>query len=191
MVALASPTTLTFSTVSVDYLPRSVVRSRSLSWRSTRTLRWLAYANGSVTRSMRTFEDHHRGSTSFDLDTTANAGAYIERQGIDLDEVQAELRGYKLISSIYPQGRLGADAQALVFTVGPRITRTTNPLGRALRPSTKPITSSTTTLRGDTWPSRSNRRTLSRSPSTVMTSTWPCLVDSDLFNSSYYGIQKD
>jgi hypothetical protein len=74
-----------------------------------------------------------------------------------MDEVGAELRGYKLISSIYPQGRLGADAQALVFTVGPPvITRTNDQLG-GLRPSTKPITSSTTTWRGDTWPSRSNK----------------------------------
>jgi hypothetical protein len=40
------------------------------------------------------------------VDTHATAPVYLERTGIDLDEVGAELRQYKLLRSIYPQARV-------------------------------------------------------------------------------------
>jgi len=77
-----------------------------------------SFEEGTITRSFRTFEDFREVESGFDLDTIANTGAYIERTGIDLDEVGAELRGYKLISSIYPQGRIDDEGAPLEFTFG-------------------------------------------------------------------------
>jgi hypothetical protein len=48
----------------------------------------------------------------------ANPAMYLERTGIDLDEVNVDLRGYKHISSIYPQGRLDGDATPMEFSFG-------------------------------------------------------------------------
>jgi hypothetical protein len=50
------------------------------------------------------------------VDTNATAPMYLERQGIDLDEVNADLRGNKQIISIYPQGSVDADAAPLEFS---------------------------------------------------------------------------
>jgi len=75
-------------------------------------------AVGNIPRALRTFEIFEEASSRFDLDPVANAPAYLERTGLDMDELGAELRGYKLISSIYPQGRLDPDSAPLVFTFG-------------------------------------------------------------------------
>jgi hypothetical protein len=40
------------------------------------------------------------------------------RDGIDLDELDAELRGYKIVLGIYPQGRLDPSAQPMSFSFG-------------------------------------------------------------------------
>lgn len=69
-------------------------------------------------RALRTFEAYSEVETGFPLDTAANGMSFLERTGIDLDEIKAELRGYKLISSIYPQGRLNNATQAIQFTFG-------------------------------------------------------------------------
>lgn len=71
-----------------------------------------------ITRGIRTFEAFREVETGFLLDDIANAPAYFERTGIDLDEIGTELRGYKCVSSIYPQGRLDHEAAPLVFTFG-------------------------------------------------------------------------
>lgn len=52
------------------------------------------------------------------VDLNANNGMFLEREGIDLDELGADLRGYKVAVSIYPQGRLENGAQPLQFSVG-------------------------------------------------------------------------
>jgi hypothetical protein len=75
-------------------------------------------ASTSLQAALRTFEPYNESSSTFDLDSPANASAFLLREGVDADELQAELRGYKLISSIYPQGRLDSDAQAIIFTFG-------------------------------------------------------------------------
>jgi hypothetical protein len=47
---------------------------------------------------------------------------YLERDGIDIDELGAELRGYKNLHSLVVQGRLGQDAAPLQFAAAPRTT---------------------------------------------------------------------
>lgn len=76
------------------------------------------YASGAVTRSLRTFEPFREAAAAFNLDIPANGEALLFREGIDCDELGAELRGYKLISSIYPQGRLDSDAMPIIFEFG-------------------------------------------------------------------------
>lgn len=59
------------------------------------------------------------GSTvSFPVDTNATKPRLLERDGIDLDSLNADLRGYKVVSSIFPQGRFGPGAQPLMIAVG-------------------------------------------------------------------------
>jgi hypothetical protein len=71
-----------------------------------------------VTRSLRTFDRFQSVSTVYPLDAYANKGAYLERDNVDLDEIRASLRGYKLVSSIYPQGIIGETAAPLRFSIG-------------------------------------------------------------------------
>jgi hypothetical protein len=69
-------------------------------------------------RIVRSFDAYASVSTVFPIDPAANPGALLERTGLDLDEADAELIGYKLCSCLVPQGRFSADANPLVFTVG-------------------------------------------------------------------------
>lgn len=60
-----------------------------------------------------------QGSTvSFAVDTYATRPRYLERDGIDLDSLNADLRGYKVVSSVWPQARLGEGAEPLQFSMG-------------------------------------------------------------------------
>jgi hypothetical protein len=59
------------------------------------------------------------GSTlSADVDTVATQPALLMRDGMDLDELDANLRGYKVVLGIYPQGRLDPSAAPLSFSFG-------------------------------------------------------------------------
>lgn len=65
------------------------------------------------------FDPYGKGSiVNAPVDTVASTSMYLERVGIDLDEVNVELRGYKWISSIFPQGRLDADSVPFQIAVG-------------------------------------------------------------------------
>jgi hypothetical protein len=65
------------------------------------------------------FDLYGAGSTSsFPVDTAATRPRYLERTGIDLDEIATELRGYKMIRSIFPQARLGQGAAPLMIDAG-------------------------------------------------------------------------
>ena len=57
------------------------------------------------------------GSLSFDLDTEANKSPYLEREGIDLDEM-SPLSGYKVITKIFPQVDTSNSNKQFVFTFG-------------------------------------------------------------------------
>jgi hypothetical protein len=52
------------------------------------------------------------------VDTIATRPGLLQRDGIDLDELDADLRGYKVILAIYPQGRLDPAAAPLSFSLG-------------------------------------------------------------------------
>jgi hypothetical protein len=69
---------------------------------------------------LRTFDLVAAVSTTTSFDADGNGPCYLERRGIDLDELGDELyvRGDKLLSSIWPQGRVDADSEPLTFGVG-------------------------------------------------------------------------
>jgi hypothetical protein len=53
------------------------------------------------------FDVFGQGSVApYPVDVNATAPVYLERTGLDLDELGAELRQYKLLRSIYPQARV-------------------------------------------------------------------------------------
>jgi hypothetical protein len=55
----------------------------------------------------------------YPVDANATAPVYLERTGLDLDELGAELRQYKLLRSIYPQARVDTSGgQSLQIAAG-------------------------------------------------------------------------
>jgi hypothetical protein len=77
------------------------------------------YAASGLTKSVYAFDPSGPLSkVSAAVDTNATIGMFLERDGIDLDNLGADLKGYKVIVSLYPQGRLEPSAQPLQFAVG-------------------------------------------------------------------------
>jgi hypothetical protein len=75
-------------------------------------------ANG-VTNRLYAFDLFGQGSTvAFPVDTAATKPRYLERDGVDLDELNVDLVGYKTVASVYPQARLGAGAVNLMINCG-------------------------------------------------------------------------
>lgn len=75
-------------------------------------------ANG-LTNRLYAFDLFGQGSTvAFPVDVAATKPRYLERDGVDLDELNVDLRGYKTVSSIYPQARMGSGAAPLLINVG-------------------------------------------------------------------------
>ena len=58
------------------------------------------------------------GSLSQPLDTVATAAPFVERTGIDLDEVEIPLSGYKVITKITPQVVTANPSKTFDFTFG-------------------------------------------------------------------------
>lgn len=56
--------------------------------------------------------------TAFPVSTAATMGWTLIRNGIDLDELKADLVGYKVINSIIPQGTLEPGASPIQFSFG-------------------------------------------------------------------------
>lgn len=76
-------------------------------------------ANGITSNKIYVMDLADDGQVSFSYDTEANKPAMLERVGIDLDEAQNELRGYKNISRIYPQAMTkNTDNTTLSFQFG-------------------------------------------------------------------------
>lgn len=113
--------TLTYATVTSTY---SLMGGTYLDQEGSfkRSLIYVGEANAAagVGNTLYAFDQYGEGSTvSFAVDTFATKGAYLERTGIDLDEIpNVDLTGYKLIRSIVPQGRIGDGAAAIEFSFG-------------------------------------------------------------------------
>lgn len=76
-------------------------------------------ADYGVAKSLYAFDPVGPGSTvAYAIDTNATRGWQLIREGIDLDEIGAELRGYKCLDSVYPQARLEAGAEPIEFSFG-------------------------------------------------------------------------
>ncbi len=76
-------------------------------------------ATYNLTETLYAFDLQGPGSAvAFTVDTNATKGWALYRDGIDLDEVGADLKGYKVLNSIYPQGRLEVGAQPITFSFG-------------------------------------------------------------------------
>jgi len=76
-------------------------------------------ATYALTASLYAFDLFGPGSTVvFAVDPNATKPVVLEKTGIDLDALDAELRGYKTISSIYPQARMTPGSSPLVFEMG-------------------------------------------------------------------------
>jgi hypothetical protein len=73
----------------------------------------------SLTESLYAFDPSRPMSqVSSAVDTNATQGSYLARDGIDLDQVGVDLKGYKVCNSIYPQGRFGQGHTPITFAVG-------------------------------------------------------------------------
>jgi len=86
-----------------------------------RTITYVGSSNStySLATSLYAFDVFGQGSTvTYTVDTNANKPRYLERDGIDLDEVGVDLVGYKVCSTIYPQARLGSGAANLMIDAG-------------------------------------------------------------------------
>jgi hypothetical protein len=63
-----------------------------------------------LTPSLYAIDQYGPGSVApYPVDANATAPVQFERVGIDLDELDASLRDYKLISTVYPQARVDTD----------------------------------------------------------------------------------
>jgi hypothetical protein len=87
----------------------------------SRTLLYVGdtYAAAGLTASLYAFDKYGHGSTSaHPVDEVATRPRYLERDGIDLDELDLDLRGYKVVSRVYPQARIDDGAEPIQFTFG-------------------------------------------------------------------------
>lgn len=83
-----------------------------------RNIMFVGITSGALTPKIHTLEAYDTGSTSAPVDTVATTQCFVRRDGVDLDEIQAELRGWKNIIAIYPQGRVYQSGNPLTFTFG-------------------------------------------------------------------------
>lgn len=73
----------------------------------------------SLTASLYAFDLPNTGSlVAYDVDENATGPVTLEKDGLDLDELAAKLRGYKVCTSLYPQATLDVSADPLEFRFG-------------------------------------------------------------------------
>jgi hypothetical protein len=84
-----------------------------------RTLIYVGESGSGLTARVYARDLYGDGSTlSSSVDTVATRPGLLIRDGIDLDELDADLRGYKIVLGVYPQGRLDPSAAPLSFSFG-------------------------------------------------------------------------
>jgi hypothetical protein len=79
---------------------------------------FVGLSSGTLTHKLHVLEAYDTGSTTFAVDTVATKGSFVRRDGIDLDEIEAELRGYKQIVAVYPEGRVYRTGEPLQLQFG-------------------------------------------------------------------------
>jgi hypothetical protein len=75
----------------------------------------------SLTLSLYAFDNQFEGSlVAYDVDENATTGVTLVKEGWDLDELPdvKDFRGYKVVSSVFPQARFESGAAALMFQFG-------------------------------------------------------------------------
>lgn len=70
---------------------------------------------GSLACAVRSFDRSGQSSSNGVIDTVATAPVIIENAGIDLDALPDQLKNYKVISCIYPEGSMELLTDSMVF----------------------------------------------------------------------------
>ena len=68
--------------------------------------------------AVRTFDRYGSPAAAGLEDTVANAPVYITKSSLDLDDLNENLRQYKVVKSMYPEGRLAVNASPIYFSWG-------------------------------------------------------------------------
>ena len=111
LLSYAAATNVSYNTVGGSYLDQEDSLKRLPVY--------VGETTSVLTRGLYAYDLVGQGSVvSFPVDAVASRAAYVERDGIDLDELGAELRGYKVVTSIYPQATLGTNSSPLQFSFG-------------------------------------------------------------------------
>jgi hypothetical protein len=113
-------TSLTYATVTATYdTIGGSYQDQEDGYKRTSVYVGEASATYGLSTSLYAFDLFGQGSTvSYAVDTAATKPRYLERDGVDLDELNADLTDYKLLRSIYPQARLGSGAANLQLAAG-------------------------------------------------------------------------
>lgn len=121
--ATYATTTATYATTGGSYLDQED------GFKRTPVYVGVANSTFGLSTSLYAYDLFGQGSTvAFPVDTFATAPRYMERDGIDLDSLNEDLKGYKVLSSIYPQGRFGVGAPPIMIAVGSADFFTTTPV---------------------------------------------------------------
>lgn len=73
-------------------------------------------STANISSAVRSFELPGSVAANGSVDALATAPVILEKTGIDMNEIGADLRGYKVVKSIYPEGRFDAGAAPLSFS---------------------------------------------------------------------------
>jgi hypothetical protein len=73
---------------------------------------------GTLSPAIRLFEDTSVASAIGTIDTLATAPVFLENKQMDMDDISKELRGYKVVNQMWPEGTFDAGAPAMTFTWG-------------------------------------------------------------------------
>jgi hypothetical protein len=73
---------------------------------------------GTLSPAIRLYEDTYVASSIGTIDTLATAPVFLENKQMDMDDISKELRGYKVVNQMWPEGTFDAGAPAMTFTWG-------------------------------------------------------------------------
>lgn len=85
---------------------------------SQKTFLVTGLSSGALTASVYTYDVPESTATNAPIATAANKPMYLEKTWIDLDELNADLKGFKVLTSLYPQGRFANRSSYCTFSLG-------------------------------------------------------------------------